>query len=105
MISAINNWRARATQILYGDQATFVRRDLFTAIGGFPDVERLEDVMLCEKVRAVTRVHLLDAAVTTDARKFIRMGPWKSLARVTRILLCHRFSLPITDHIFFTDIR
>lgn len=104
LISCLDNWRCQRTRIVYGDQALFVRRDLFEKLGGFPQVV-LEDVLFCEKLLQETRPALLDEHVITDARKFLQMGVWRSLARVFLILLCFELKLPIPARAFFSDIR
>jgi rSAM/selenodomain-associated transferase 2 len=105
VVSALHNLRCRATLIMYGDQAMFVRRGLFRALGGFPDVVHLEDVLLSERIRAVTRPVLLDATVTTDARKFLVHGVIRSLARIVLILVCHRLGLRLRGLRFFEPVR
>ena len=105
LISFLDNFRCRRTRIIYGDQAMFVRRELFGRMGGFPDQPILEDVAFCERlVRATTPV-LLAPPVLTDSRKFVKMGVWRSLARVLLIILCVEFRLPVLPHAFFQDIR
>ncbi len=105
LISWLDNLRCRWTRVFYGDQALFVRRALFGHLGGFPESHPLEDVVFGERLRKRTRPQLLGLHVTTDARKFMRMGVWKSLGRVALILTCYRLRLPIPARIFFSDIR
>ncbi len=105
LISRLDNWRCRRTHIIYGDQALFVQRTLFEKLGGFPPVPILEDVLFCERLAHETTPILLDAPVVTDARKFIKMGVWRSLARVFLIILCFELKLPIPARIFFSDVR
>jgi rSAM/selenodomain-associated transferase 2 len=104
-ISWLHNRRCQWTRIIYGDQAMFVRRDLFRQLGGFPCVDILEDVLFSEKLVVATRPCLLDAHVVTDARKFVQMGIVRSFLRVAVILTCHRLRLPIPARIFFSDVR
>jgi len=105
MVSGLDNFRCRRTGIIYGDQAMFVRRELFDRMGGFPDQPILEDVAFCEKLVQVTAPVLLAPPVLTDSRKFVKMGVWRSLARVLLIILCVEFRLPIFPQAFFQDIR
>jgi rSAM/selenodomain-associated transferase 2 len=63
----------------YGDQGIVIRRDLFHALGGFPEWPLFEDVRLFELARARTRVHVLPAAVVTSARRFQANGALKQL--------------------------
>ena len=105
VVSWLHNTRCEKSLILYGDQAMFVRRELFFQLGGFPDTPILEDVMFSEKLVRATRPVLLDEHVVTDARKFIKMGIARSFARVLIIMLCHELRLPIPARAFFSDVR
>lgn len=105
LISWLDNLRCRRTRVFYGDQALFVRRALFEHLGGFPENHPLEDVVFGEQLRNTTRPQLLNLHVVTDARKFLRMGVWKSLGRVALILTCHELRLPIPADTFFSDVR
>ncbi len=105
VISALDNFRCTRSRVIYGDQAMFVRRTLFERLGGFPDVPILEDVAFCQKLLCVTRPVLLAPPVVTDARKFIKMGVWRSFARVILVILHVEFGLPVLPRAFFQDIR
>ena len=105
MISALDNFRSARSRVIYGDQALFVRRALFERLGGFPEVPILEDVAFCQKLLCVTTPVLLAPPVVTDARKFIKMGLWRSFARVLLIILHVEFGLPVLPRVFFQDIR
>ena len=105
LVSVLDNFRCRRTRIIYGDQAMFVRKKLFERLEGFPEQPILEDVAFCEKLVRVTSPVLLGPPVLTDARKFVKMGVWRSLARVLFIILCIEFRLPILPQTFFQDIR
>ena len=106
-ISLLDNIRCTWSRIIFGDQAMFIRRSLFARLGGFPDVERLEDVHFCELLVNHTKPVLLDQAVTTDSRKFVQHGVWRSLMRVAIILVCVSLGrrLPGNSLRFFEDVR
>lgn len=104
-ISFLDNFRCTRSRIIYGDQALFVRRTLFEQLGGFPNLPILEDVALCERIIQVTNPLLLSPPVVTDARKFIKMGIWRSFIRVLLIILHVEFRLPVLPRIFFQDVR
>lgn len=104
VISHLHNWRCRATRIMYGDQAMFVRRRVFDELGGFPETH-LEDVRLSERLRERAEPALLPAAVVTDARKFIAHGIIRSVARIVLILVCHRLGLPLAGRRFLEPVR
>lgn len=106
-ISLADNIRCKWSRIIFGDQAMFIRRSLFSHLGGFPDAARLEDVRFCEKLVKHTRPILLGQTVTTDSRKFVQQGVWRSLVRVAIILICARLGrrLPADSALFFEDVR
>jgi hypothetical protein len=103
----LDNFRSHSTRVIYGDQAMFVRRRLFHELGGFPEQPILEDVAFCERLVKVTRPILMDSAVVTDSRKFVKMGIWRSFGRVLLILACVELRLPIPSAAlrFFQDVR
>ena len=105
LISFLDNFRCIRSRIIYGDQALFVRRVLFEQLGGFPNRPILEDVAFCERLIAVTTPLLLSSPVVTDARKFLKMGVWRSFLRVLLIILHVEFHLPVLPRAFFQDIR
>ena len=105
LISWLDNFRCVRSRIIYGDQALFVRKGLFEQLGGFPDQPILEDVAFCEKLLTVTTPMILSPPVVTDARKFLKMGVWRSFIRVLLIILHVEFKLPCLPRVFFQDIR
>ncbi len=105
LISLLDNFRCIRSRIIYGDQALFVRRALFEQLGGFPNQPILEDVAFCERLITVTTPLLLSPPVVTDARKFLKMGVWRSFIRVLLIILHVEFRLPVLPRAFFQDIR
>lgn len=105
VISWLHNTRCRFTRIFYGDQAMFVRRELFWRLGGYPVEPILEDVLFSEKMRRVTRPALLDECVLTDSRKFVQKGVMRSFGRVLLILACHELRLTLRARAFFEDVR
>jgi rSAM/selenodomain-associated transferase 2 len=104
-ISFLDNFRCIRSRIIYGDQALFVRRTLFEQLGGFPNQPILEDVAFCERLIKKTPPLILSPPVVTDARKFIKMGIWRSFLRVLLIILHVEYRLPVFPRAFFQDVR
>lgn len=103
--SRLHNWRCARTGIMYGDQAIFVRRAVFEAVGGFPEGV-LEDVKLSELLRERAAPAFLPLTVTTSARRFVSQGPLSSLARIVIILIQHRLGFrPVAGRRFFEPVR
>ena len=74
MIAALMNVRSRLTGIFTGDQAIFVRRTAFEALGGYAPIPLMEDIELTRRLRRLGRVACLRRRVTTSARKWERDG-------------------------------
>lgn len=72
-----SNQRARRLHWIFGDQAMFVRRDVFDAIGGFPPVPVMEDLELSRRLHQRGRLVVLPATSTASARRILAHGPWR----------------------------
>ncbi len=72
--------RSRAFGTATGDQAIFVRRSSFEAIGGFPDFPIFEDVALAGSLRRLGRFELLPAAAYTSRRRWDERGFLRTVA-------------------------
>lgn len=97
----LDNFRCTHSHIIYGDQTLFIRQGLFAQLGGFPNQPVLEDVAFAKKILTRTIPHLLPLTVTTDSRKFIKMGIWRSFFRVLMIILHVECGLPTFSPAFF----
>jgi len=70
-----NAWRARWSGRVYGDQAITITRELFEVIGGFPEVDLMEDVLLSKILRRQgLRPCVLAGPVKISARRWIKQG-------------------------------
>lgn len=69
------NLRTRLTGVFYGDQAMWVRRDVFERMGGFPDIPIMEDYVFARRLRRYGEVAFLPARVCTSARRWEKENP------------------------------
>ncbi|MGI8430694.1 MAG: TIGR04283 family arsenosugar biosynthesis glycosyltransferase [Chthoniobacterales bacterium] len=58
-----------------GDQAIFVRRDVFSALGGYREIPIFEDLDFSRRLRARGRTVTLMPPVSSSARRFTEAGP------------------------------
>jgi hypothetical protein len=63
--------RSRTTRFPYGDQAMFVRTDVFRRAGGFPEVPIMEDLELSRRLWRYGRIHTCRASVRVSGRRFV----------------------------------
>jgi hypothetical protein len=85
------NRRTALTRVPYGDQAPFVRRDVYERIGGHRPWPLLEDVDLGRRIRSAGRVVILPAAVRTSPRRYLEKGIVKTVLANWITLLRFRF--------------
>ncbi len=71
----------------FGDQGLFVRRELFNAVGGFPDWPILEDVELVRRLKRFGRLHLDSLSVATSGRRWRERGIVRTFWANLRIML------------------
>lgn len=81
VVERMMNWRSRLTGIATGDQAIFVRRAIFDAVGGYPAIPLMEDIRLSSTLRCVSSPACLREQVYTSGRR------WESRGVVPTILL------------------
>jgi rSAM/selenodomain-associated transferase 2 len=70
LVAWLMNRRSRLTGISTGDQGIFVRRAVFDALGGYPDIALMEDVELTRRLKRGGRLAALRLRVVTSARKW-----------------------------------
>ena len=90
------NARTRLTRLPLGDQAQFVTRDAFRALGGYRDWPILEDLDFALRLRRHGRSALIASPVTTAARRFVQQGAVRTVA--TNWLIWLLFFCGISPH-------
>ena len=89
MIAWFMNTRSRASGICTGDQAIFVRRADFEAVGGYPDIPLMEDIELSRRLKRRGKLRALRLRVTTSARKWEREGPLRTIGLMWALRFLH----------------
>jgi len=74
IIERLVNWRSIFLQMPYGDQAIFLKREMFWSIGGFMDTPIMEDFELIRRLRKKGRIMIAPVSVITSARRWRRLG-------------------------------
>ncbi|MEP6874997.1 MAG: TIGR04283 family arsenosugar biosynthesis glycosyltransferase [Burkholderiales bacterium] len=91
VVEALMNLRSRWTGIATGDQAIFIRKDLFDEMGGFPDQPLMEDIALSTRLKRHGPPACLRERVTTSARRWERHGPWRTILLMWRLRAAYFF--------------
>ncbi len=74
LVAWFMNLRSRLSGIATGDQAIFVKRETFQAVGGFPAIALMEDIALSKRLKRAGRPLCLRQRVTTSGRRWERHG-------------------------------
>jgi hypothetical protein len=80
------NARTAFTRVPYGDQAPFVRRDVYERLGGHPPWPLLDDWDFARRLRKQGRIEILRDAVETSPRRYLERGVVKTVLGNWRIL-------------------
>jgi rSAM/selenodomain-associated transferase 2 len=95
LISKIASFRSRITNIPYGDQAIFLKKELFHSIHGFDEIPLMEDIALMQKIkRSGAPFKILPQKVSTSARRWISQGICRTMVRNPILALLYYLGVP-----------
>ncbi|HUP98304.1 MAG TPA: TIGR04283 family arsenosugar biosynthesis glycosyltransferase [Usitatibacter sp.] len=89
LVAWMMNARSRWSGIATGDQAMFMRRAAFEAVGGFPAIPLMEDVALSRLLRARSFPICLRARVVTSGRRWERHGTLRTIVLMWRLRVAY----------------
>ena len=89
VIAACMNRRSRWTGIATGDQALFMTRAAFDAVGGFPAQPLMEDIEMSARLLKISRPACLRARVVTSGRRWETQGVWRTVLLMWRLRLAY----------------
>jgi len=85
----------RLTRVPYGDQAIFIRREVFERLGGYPDIPLMEDVELMKRLKKLGgRILILPDTVATSSRKWEKDGILFTILRNWTLQVLYLFGVP-----------
>ena len=74
IVERLMNWRSAVSGIVTGDQAMFVRHDVYRMLGGFAPIPLMEDIEFSRRLQWVGRPARLRGPVTVSSRRWDRRG-------------------------------
>lgn len=89
LVAALMNLRSRMSGIATGDQAIFVRREAFVAVGGFPDIPLMEDIALSRALNRLGPPACLRERAVTSPRRWQRQGVARTILLMWRLRLAY----------------
>ena len=94
LVSRAVNVRSVLLGTFFGDQALFVRSEVFARVSGYRDWSMMEDLEILSRLRRQDQLVLLKGEVVTSARRHRRGGWFKTLATIWGICLLFRLGVP-----------
>jgi rSAM/selenodomain-associated transferase 2 len=86
--------RSRLSKVGTGDQALFVRREIFAELDGFPDMPLMEDIAFCRMLKRAGKVACLRSKVVTSARRWEADGVWRTIFKMWTLKLLFLAGVP-----------
>lgn len=68
------NLRAHVTNLLYGDQGMFLKKEVFNRIGGFANIPLMEDIEISLRLKRLGRIIFVKPAIKASARRWLQEG-------------------------------
>lgn len=100
------DWRTRLFGAPSGDQGLLVRRDVFVAVGSFPEVPFLEDLAVGDRLRRRRRPTRLDAVIATSPRRWLGAGVIRTVVRMWALQAAYRLGAsPARLARFYRSVR
>jgi rSAM/selenodomain-associated transferase 2 len=91
LVAVTMNLRSRMTAIATGDQAIFVKRDVFRAGGGYPEIPLMEDIALSRMLKRTSRPLCIRERATTSGRRWETHGVLRTMFLMWRLRLAYFF--------------
>ena len=88
-VAATMNLRSRLTGIATGDQGLFMRRALFVAVNGFPQIPLMEDVAMSGQLKTHGAPLCLRERIVTSARRWEEHGVLNTILLMWRLRLAY----------------
>ncbi len=96
----VQHARGALTRVPYGDQAIFIRKEVFDELGGYEPIPLFEDVDLMKRMRKRGyRIRILKERVITSGRRFNEKGTLRTLAG--NILLISKYHLGVDPWVLY----
>ncbi len=97
VIARLMNLRSRLTGIATGDQAIFVTRAAFAAVGGFPDQPLMEDIELSLRLLELSRPACVRTPVVTSGRRWEQRGLRSTMLLMWRLRWAYWRGVPAAE--------
>jgi rSAM/selenodomain-associated transferase 2 len=106
LVARLISYRSRVSKVGTGDQALFVRREIFQRLGGFPDMPLMEDIAFCRALKRLGKIACLRSRAVTSARRWEAGGVWRTIFTMWMLKLLYLAGVsPTRLKKFYADTR
>jgi len=106
LIGFMISLRSRISKVGTGDQAIFVRREIFQELGGYSDIPLMEDVAFSRALKRRGAVACLRSRVVTSARRWEVDGIWRTILKMWTLKTLYLLGIsPVRLKRFYGDTR
>jgi len=79
LIALLINIRSSLSNIATGDQGIFISRKLFDAVNGYDDIQIMEDISICKKLKKLSSPMNFKLELMTSSRRWQEKGILKTI--------------------------
>lgn len=97
LVAWMMNARSRLTGIATGDQALFMTRAAFDAVGGIPEQPLMEDIEISRRLCHLARPICLTERVRTSGRRWEQRGVWRTIFLMWRLRWAYWRGVPASQ--------
>ncbi len=94
IVGTFMNARSRWSRIYTGDQAIFVRRDVFERLGGYETIPLMEDIAMSRRLKREGPVACLRLRVSTSGRRWETHGVFRTIGLMWSLRLAYFLGVP-----------
>ncbi len=107
LIEWVANTRSRLTSLMYGDQAMFLRKEVFDRIGGFAEIPLMEDIEISKRLMKQGRITFVQTPVKASPRRWHQEGMLYTTVRDWYIASLYSFFSVPPDKLIkhYKDVR
>jgi rSAM/selenodomain-associated transferase 2 len=106
LIGFMISLRSRLSKVGTGDQAIFVRREIFAELGGYADIPLMEDVALSRALKRRGAVACLRSRVVSSVRRWEMEGIWRTVLKMWTLKTLYLLGIsPVRLKRYYGDTR
>jgi rSAM/selenodomain-associated transferase 2 len=90
------NIRSKWLGLIYGDQGLFMPKEIFSAVGGYPETAIMEDFMMVRQLRKKGRIRLAPGTVKSSGRRWEKHGLWRPFLVNQLIMAGYFLGIPLS---------